>query len=118
MKIPQINRMTFRKIIIALATGLISVFVSILQLETYSPSKIVDSIKLFWAYLNILPFAIAFFVKHYGHEINFFVYYLTVFVQWFVLTLCFFSLKRKIRREKVISINKDHHLFVKRHGSN
>lgn len=110
--------MTLRKIIIAVATGLISVFVSILQLETYSPSQIIDSIKLFWAYLNILPLIIAFLVKHYGHDINFFVYYLTVFVQWFVLTLCFFSLKRKIRREKVISINKDHRLFFKRYGSN
>jgi len=107
MKRPQINRMTFRKIIIALGIGLISVFVSILELETYSPSKIVDSIKLFWGDLNILPFAIAFFVKHYGHEINFFVYYLTVFVQWFVLTLFFFTLKGLVRGRKGFRDNQE-----------
>ncbi len=92
---------------IASAAGLIGVLVSVLQLETYSPSKIVDSIKLLWSYLNIFPLVIAFFVKHYGHEINFFVYYFTVFVQWFVLTICFFNLKRRKSRHKIISISKD-----------
>jgi O-antigen/teichoic acid export membrane protein len=107
MKGPEINWMTFRKIMIALAIGLISVFVSMLQLETYSLSKIIDSTKLFWAYVNILPLAIAFFVKHYGHEINFFVYYLAVFVQWFLLTLFFFRLKGLVRGRKGFRHNQE-----------
>jgi hypothetical protein len=95
--------MTLSKIMIAVAVGMISVFISILQWETFSPPEIGDPRELFWAlwlYLNVFPIAIGFFVKHYGHEINLFVYYLTVFLQWVLFTLLIFKLKRLIRKKR------------------
>lgn len=93
MKTRKINPIPLRRIIIALAAGLISVLITVLVWETYTPSQIIEKMKMFWGMLNIVPFGIAFYVKHYGHEINFFAYYFTVFVQWFLLTLLFFILK-------------------------
>jgi hypothetical protein len=57
-------------------------------------------LKMLWAMFSAVPFAIAFFVKSYGHEIDFAAYYLMIFLQWFLLTLAFFALIRKIRKTR------------------
>ena len=100
MNTKKINPVPLREIVIALAVGLISVLITVLVEETYTPAQTITKMKLFWGMLNMVPFVIAFYVKHYGHEINFFAYYLTVFVQWFLLTLFFLKLKGLVRGRK------------------
>ena len=50
--------------------------------------------------LNLVPFAIAFFAKSYGHEIDFTVYYLFTFLQWFLGTWIFFIFRRKLKNKE------------------
>jgi len=86
--------LSYKKMLIALFVGSINVLIGFLSWQ--GPSH---PLKTFVGMLNVIPFAIAFIAKNYGHEIDFTVYYLFIFLQWFLLTWVFFIIRRKLKND-------------------